>query len=112
MRGIIHAACPPQQLEVGGGRRGRDEAELESNANGTAIITASKPAGRMGIGLGMDTSFLDAKVTGALHLSDGAARLSMQLEFLVVFSSASALLGLSGEAGYAAANSCLDGLAW
>lgn len=38
--------------------------------------------------------------------------MGLELDFLVFFSSASAVLGLAGEPGYAAANGCLDGLAW
>lgn len=59
------------------------------------------------------------QVVGALNLSDGAARMTYNLDFLVFFTSASAALGLAGDPGFtagdsdcAAANSCLDGLAW
>lgn len=53
-----------------------------------------------------------SQVAGALNLSDSALSMGMDLDFLVFFSSASAVLGLAGEPGYAAANGCLDGLAW
>jgi len=61
------------------------------------------------------------QVVGALNLSDCAARKRLNLDFLVFFSSASGVLGLAGdtitgfaagESHSAAANSCLDGLAW
>jgi NAD(P)-dependent dehydrogenase (short-subunit alcohol dehydrogenase family)/aryl carrier-like protein len=50
------------------------------------------------------------KVLGAWHL----ARLSRHepLDFFVLFSSCSAILGLPGQANYDAANSLLDALAW
>lgn len=52
------------------------------------------------------------QVAGALNLSNSALSTGLELDFLVLFSSASAVLGLAGEPGYAAANGCLDGLAW
>lgn len=45
-------------------------------------------------------------------MSESALKMGIELDFLVLFSSASAVLGLRGEPGYAAANGCLDGLAW
>ncbi|CAN0196006.1 unnamed protein product, partial [Discosporangium mesarthrocarpum] len=51
------------------------------------------------------------KVAGALNLVGAAVNLGLKLDFLALFSSASVLLGLAGGPDYAAANSCLDGLA-
>ncbi|MEV6134437.1 SDR family NAD(P)-dependent oxidoreductase, partial [Streptomyces violaceusniger] len=51
----------------------------------------------------------DAKVTGALHLDELLDHAS--LEAFVLFSSAAAVWGGAGQAGYAAANALLDGLA-
>ncbi|MFF6853692.1 SDR family NAD(P)-dependent oxidoreductase, partial [Streptomyces antimycoticus] len=51
----------------------------------------------------------DAKVTGALHLDELLDH--APLEAFVLFSSAAAVWGGAGQAGYAAANALLDGLA-
>jgi len=51
---------------------------------------------------------LAPKLLGALHLH--AATQAMPLDFFVLYSSASALLGLAGQAAYAAANATLDAL--
>lgn len=131
VRGIIHAACPPQQQhqQISGDAddaSGRDvcsktKTVARNNGSGSSSTAKSRPAScgsssspqdPVGQSEVVDISFLDAKVSGAMHLSDGAARLGLDLDFLVLFSSASAVLGLAGEAGYAAANSCIDGLAW
>lgn len=50
-----------------------------------------------------------SKVQGGWNLHEAAREL--ELDFFVMYSSASALLGLVGGAGYAAANAFLDGLA-
>ncbi|CAM9657782.1 unnamed protein product, partial [Hapterophycus canaliculatus] len=88
VRGIVHAACPPQATG--------DEGD-------------GSPRGEKS---GVAPGFLEAKVAGALNLSASASSMGLELDFLVFFSSAAAVLGLSGEPGYAAANGCLDGLAW
>jgi len=54
-------------------------------------------------------SVLSSKTRGAWNLH--MATLDCPLDFFVLYSSASAILGLIGHAGYAAANSFLDGLA-
>lgn len=54
---------------------------------------------------------LFGKVFGVINLAEAIARLGLEMDFLALFSSASAVLGFAGEAGYAAANSCLDGVA-
>lgn len=50
------------------------------------------------------------KVAGAMHLADAAAS-QAQLDFLVFYSSISAVIGNRGQTNYVAANSALDGLA-
>lgn len=82
VRGIVHAACPSQWGNYEGGKNK------------------------------LDHKYLEAKISGALHLSEAAARMGLKMDFLVFLSSASAVLGLAGGAAYAAANGCLDGLAW
>jgi len=52
-----------------------------------------------------------AKVEGAWNLHEITASLGMELDFFVLFSSISALLGSTAQANYSAANACLDGLA-
>ncbi len=52
---------------------------------------------------------LPAKLVGASHLCQLSANLP--LDFFVMFSSASSLLGAGGQGNYAAANAFLDGLA-
>ena len=63
---------------------------LETTADGIKAVMAPKAAGAW-----------------ALH----GATAADPLDFFVLFSSASALLGLPGQANYAAANAFLDGLA-
>lgn len=53
---------------------------------------------------------LAPKVYGGYYLHQQARALS--LDFLVLFSSVSAMLGAAGQTSYAAANAFLDGLAW
>ena len=53
---------------------------------------------------------LAPKLVGALHLDRLTAGLS--LDFFVLFSSAAALLGTSGQGSYAAASAALSALAW
>jgi acyl transferase domain-containing protein/acyl carrier protein len=67
-----------------------DATVLETTAEGIAAVMDPKAAGAW-----------------ALH----RATVSDPLDFFVLFSSASALLGLPGQASYAAANAFLDGLA-
>lgn len=55
------------------------------------------------------TNVAAAKVQGAVALSD--ATTSIDLDWFVLFSSASALLGAAGQANYAAANRALDAVA-
>ena len=52
-----------------------------------------------------------SKVDGAWHLHDASAELGLELDFFVLFSSISSLLGSPGQSNYAAANAALDGLA-
>jgi len=56
------------------------------------------------------TRVLDPKVLGARHLDRLTRRLD--LDFFVLFSSCSSILGLPGQANYNAANAFLDALAW
>ncbi|MBM3649889.1 MAG: SDR family NAD(P)-dependent oxidoreductase, partial [Alphaproteobacteria bacterium] len=62
---------------------------------------------------GMDREAIEAvlqpKVAGALHLADAAASLS--LDYLLLYSSATTLLGNPGQFNYVAANAFLEGLA-
>ncbi len=62
---------------------------------------------------GMDREAIDKvlhpKVTGALHLSDAARWL--ELDYLLLYSSATTLLGNPGQFNYVAANGFLEGLA-
>ncbi len=53
---------------------------------------------------------LDPKILGAWHL-DRLTR-DVPLDFFILFSSCSSILGLPGQANYDAANACLDALAW
>ncbi|MER6790260.1 SDR family NAD(P)-dependent oxidoreductase, partial [Streptomyces sp. NPDC000658] len=53
-----------------------------------------------------------AKTLGARHLDELTAELGPELDAFVMFSSGAAVWGSAGNAGYAAANAYLDGLAW
>ncbi|MCQ9136512.1 type I polyketide synthase, partial [Streptomyces hilarionis] len=53
-----------------------------------------------------------AKTLGARHLDELTAELGLELHAFVMFSSGAAVWGSAGNAGYAAANAYLDGLAW
>ncbi|MFF4482024.1 SDR family NAD(P)-dependent oxidoreductase, partial [Streptomyces sp. NPDC001520] len=85
---------------------------LASLPNLTAVVHL---AGTVRFGGSIDADLdeyaavFDAKVTGALHLDELLDHAS--LEAFVLFSSAAAAWGGSGQAGYAAANALLDGLA-
>ena len=52
-----------------------------------------------------------SKVDGAWHLHASAEELGLPLDFFVLFSSISSLLGSPGQSNYASANAALDGLA-
>lgn len=52
-----------------------------------------------------------AKIAGSWNLHRLTVQHDVRLDFLVLFSSSSALLGTAGQANYAAANAFLDGLA-
>ena len=52
-----------------------------------------------------------SKVDGAWHLHAAAEELGLPLDFFVLFSSISSLMGSPGQSNYASANAALDGLA-
>ncbi|BCK55723.1 type I polyketide synthase [Nocardia wallacei] len=54
----------------------------------------------------------EPKVHGALHLDRATTAAGVELDFFVLYSSASGIAGLSPQLGYASANSALDALAW
>jgi pimaricinolide synthase PimS1 len=57
------------------------------------------------------SELLPAKAFGALNLHRASLMLKQPLDFMVLFSSASSLLGFRGQSNYAAVNACLDALA-
>ncbi|WP_280464614.1 beta-ketoacyl reductase, partial [Nocardia brasiliensis] len=81
LRGVFHAAGVVNNLEI------------------TQVTSAS-----------LDAVFAP-KVTGALHLDGALTAAGIDLDYFVLFSSASSIVGISPQSGYAAANSALDALA-
>ena len=58
-------------------------------------------------------SVFAAKVMGAINLTEAVCEASCTLDFFVSFSSLAQVVGWPGQANYAAANACLEGLtAW
>ena len=58
----------------------------------------------------IDTVF-NAKVRGAWNLHQVSLSLSLKLDYFVIFSSVSSIVGSGGQFNYAAANSFMDALA-
>ncbi|MGX1773327.1 SDR family NAD(P)-dependent oxidoreductase [Nocardia brasiliensis] len=81
LRGVFHAAGVVNNLEI------------------TQVTSAS-----------LDAVFAP-KVAGALHLDGALTAAGIDLDYFVLFSSASSIVGISPQSGYAAANSVLDALA-